>query len=101
MTTDEIDVIVKGLSYKPGWVFYVRGRALYLHAAHQPNIADGRPHVEIEFCNTIPQAVTTESQLLFFAQYVVYCAEKHEMNEWLKYQGLPLQVPHQQDGRMT
>lgn len=94
MTRQEAESVLGRLSYKPGYTFVMAADTIYLKAPEQPNVLPGRGPVRLEFYYQIPYEGKTELQFVVAVRALVEQAERHEMNEWLRLDGMP--VCHQE-----
>lgn len=101
MTFEEVETLIKGISYKPGWKIECLRSSSY------------GPYIDIRIMSgPVPDALginsfaqPIQSRLLlsdqlpapFFLQEIfkaIRVLELHEMDEWLKYQGKWVRDPH-------
>lgn len=98
------------ISYKPGWKINIQDYAsatsingydpyIYLILTmFQPNLDRPNEQIKLQFSKTIdPYSISrmTDEQIVeYIISGLVREAELHEMDEWLKYDGIHVKEPH-------
>ena len=93
MTEQEAKAVLARMSYKPGHTFSLDGGHVSLHAPEQPNVVPGLKPVTLTFHARVPYWTLTEARFVLAVRTIVEQAERHEMNEWLHLDGVPLVTP--------
>lgn len=100
-----MQAVLTRLTYRPGWRFETyedpSGAVVLRFGCWEPNSEKPGEEIEVVYTDTRPRAEWqhwTERQLLTWIRDVVRTRLLHEMDEWLRLDGVPLREPHPEKG---
>tara|TARA_R100001086_G_scaffold211678_1_gene127683 strand:- start:4511 stop:4858 length:348 start_codon:yes stop_codon:yes gene_type:complete len=100
MTPEEAVGILSKISYRPGWSVHahaVPGAVVFRVGTEEPDVTKPEERRDVTYTDTVSEAnlrLYSRDDLLRWAREVVVRRVSHEVDEWLRFDGIHIYAPH-------